>query len=92
MAVTDLSPQKVRHDSGAIVASVDRETIEYVVDGRTWQIPVDRGPEYYFLISSSPQWTDGTPLTESELASAKRVIQEAYDHWRIPIHFEQAEW
>jgi hypothetical protein len=92
MSFTDLSPQKVRHHSGATVGSLDRYTIEYTSpDGRSLRLPVDRGQEYYFTLPARPAWNDGAVLGEAEIETAIDIIREAYNHWGIRSHFERAE-
>lgn len=93
MTFTNIRPQLVRHDeTGATVGSVDRYTIEYALGGRSLRIPVDRGVgTYYFIIPAQPRWNDGTPLTESEVATAIDIIRAAYQRSGISSEFERAD-
>jgi hypothetical protein len=75
-----------RHASGATVGGGDRHTMFYNYQGRRWEVPVDREDTYYINVVKGQTWTDGTPMTPTEIEFAVSVLREACAAWGIPCN------
>jgi hypothetical protein len=88
MTVRDLRSQEAQNDAGVILRSVDRETMQLELDGRTLNFGVDRAPgSYGVYLPARPLWNDGTPVTPAELSLLRAAIVEILAHWETEAEF-----
>jgi len=81
--IEEIGKQAVAHDSGAIVASLDRFALAYARGGRSWRVAIEPLDTYYVRLPASPAWDDGTPLTPDEAQQAQRDIADTFAHWGL---------
>lgn len=81
MVIEDISKQAVAHDSGAVVASVDRFALVYARGGRTSRVHIEPLDTYYVRLPERLAWDDGPPLTAEEAQQAQRDIADTFAHW-----------
>jgi hypothetical protein len=88
MAVRDLRSQEAQNDTGVILRSIDRETMQLEHRGRTLNVGVDRAPgSYGVYLPAQPTWNDGTPVDDAERAVLSTAITEILGHWNIRAEF-----
>ena len=88
MGVHELRSQAARTDSGVILQSVDRETMQVRYGGRVMDVQVERGIESYaFYFPPSPLWDDGLPIGDEELDVIKQAIVEVQGFWGFRVDF-----
>ena len=84
MIIDEIGPQAVAHESGGIVASIDRFTLIYARGGKTWQVRIEPLSTYYIRWPARPTWNDGTLLTAEEIEQSRRDIADTCAHWGLP--------
>ena len=87
MIIEEIGKQAVAHDSGAIVASLDRFALVYARNGKSWRVAIEPLDTYYVRLPARPVWEDGTPLTIDEAHQAQRDIVETFAHWGQSCEF-----
>ncbi|WP_375500249.1 hypothetical protein [uncultured Jatrophihabitans sp.] len=81
MIVEELGSQAVAHDSGAIVASVARDSFVYARAGRTISLPVEPLDIYYVRLPDTAVWSDGRPLGADEAQQLLADVTATFEHW-----------
>jgi len=88
MGVRELRSQEAQHDSGVILRSVDRETMQVEYQGRTLDLDVDRAPgDYAFYLPAAPTWDDGSPIPADTIDLIKNAITEIERFWGANVEF-----
>jgi hypothetical protein len=88
MGVRELRSQEAQHDSGVILRSVDRDTMQVDYQGRRLNLPVDRAPgDYAFYLPTDPRWDDGSPIPAETIDLIKNAITEIEHHWGSTVEF-----
>jgi hypothetical protein len=85
--VQDLTPQAVLHDSGGIVASVDRFTLTYARNGKTVDFNIEPLETYYVRLEANPRWDDGSPITSDEAQQIMAELRATLEHWGVGCEF-----
>jgi hypothetical protein len=88
MGVRELRSQEAQHDSGVILRSIDRDTMQVEYQGRRLNLPVDRAPgDYAFYLPADPRWDDGSPIRADTVDLIKNAITEIERHWGAAAEF-----
>jgi hypothetical protein len=88
VSVRKIYNQEAQHDSGMILRSIDRETMQVEYQGQTLTLGVDRGLRgELFYLPATLRWDDGTPIPPETAELIKPAITEIENFWNRTPEF-----
>lgn len=90
MSVRELRSQEAEHDSGIVLRTLDRFTMQLEHRGRKLNLGVDRAPgRALFYVPKAPAWNDGSAIGDDELELLQRVVTEIEAFWGTAADFRR---